>query len=139
MSISAPEAEPVATTVLFGGESLLVKLADGRAVTVPLTWYPRLLHGSERERAHWELIGGGTGIEWPDLDEHISVEGVIAGRRSRETPQSLERWLSSRSGIRPEQREVRARNLAVLPCVFLNRKIAVEEYELLPLDRKSVV
>src|SRR5437764_444886 len=61
---------------------------------------PRLAHGSDRERSRWELIGGGVGIHWPELDEDISVEGLLAGRRSGEAPQSLKRWLSLRVSAR---------------------------------------
>jgi uncharacterized protein DUF2442 len=76
--------------------SLVVDLVDGRTVTVPVTWYPRLAHGNQAERAHWRLIGEGEGIHWPDLDEDISVEGLLAGRRSGESPSSLRRWFESR-------------------------------------------
>jgi len=77
-------------------DSLVVELVDGRTVTVPVTWYPRLAHGHQPERAHWRLIGEGEGIHWPDLDEDISVDGLLAGRRSGESPSSLRKWLESR-------------------------------------------
>lgn len=77
-------------------DALVVELVDGRTISVPLTWYPRLAHGSQAEREHWRLIGEGEGIHWPDLDEDISVEGLLAGRRSGETHASLRRWLESR-------------------------------------------
>jgi hypothetical protein len=73
-----------------------VQLADGRALLVPLTWYPRLLHGAAQERQQFELIGDGEGIHWPTLDEDISVEGLLAGKRSSETDASLSRWLAKR-------------------------------------------
>jgi len=82
--------------VSFTDDSLVVELVDGRTITVPLTWYPRLAHGTEGERANWRLIGEGEGIHWPDVDEDISVEGLLAGRRSGETQASLLRWLESR-------------------------------------------
>ena len=63
---------------------MTVHLDDGRAISVPLTWHPRLLNGTPREREHYELIGDGEGIHWPDLDEEISVEGLLAGTRSAE-------------------------------------------------------
>jgi hypothetical protein len=66
------------------------------AVAVPLAWFPRLAHGTPAERANWRLIGGGVGIHWPDLDEDISVESLLAGRRSGETQASLRLWLHSR-------------------------------------------
>ena len=81
----------------MAGDMLVVELVDGRALMVPLTWYPRLLHGLPAERAHWRLIGHGEGVHWPDLDEDISVEGLLAGRRSGETAKSLRRWLEART------------------------------------------
>jgi len=89
-------AIPLATHVSCTDDMLTVKLSDGRTISVPLAWYPRLLHGTPGERANWELIGTGDGIHWPDLDEDLSVEGLLAGRRSGETARSLERWLASR-------------------------------------------
>ena len=77
-------------------EHLAVELADGRALRVPLHWYPRLQHASGAERQNWHLLGDGYAIEWPDLDEHIGIEGLVAGRASGESPASLERWLASR-------------------------------------------
>ena len=74
-----------------------MELADGRTLSVPLAWYPRLFHGSQSERENWELIGDGEGIHWPDLDEDISVEGLILGRRSGESQRSLQRWLDARN------------------------------------------
>lgn len=68
----------------------------GRSLIIPLTWYPRLLHGTLAERQNWQLLGDGYAIEWPDLDEHIGIEGLLAGRRSSESQKSLERWLASR-------------------------------------------
>jgi hypothetical protein len=73
-----------------------VDLNDGRSIVVPLDWYPRLVHGSAQERNNWQLLGEGYAVEWPDLDEHIGVEGLLAGRRSGESQQSFQRWLSSR-------------------------------------------
>ncbi|HEV7670147.1 MAG TPA: DUF2442 domain-containing protein [Thermoanaerobaculia bacterium] len=78
-------------------DALTVDLLDGRTISVPLGWYPRLLHGSPAERAHWRFIQGGEGIHWPDLDEDISVEGLVLGRPSGEGQASLERWLRGRS------------------------------------------
>lgn len=86
----------VARKVVVTAESLTVELADGRTLSVPVAWYPRLQHGSARERRNWRLIGRGEGIHWPDLDEDISVEGLIAGRPSGESPSSLQRWLAFR-------------------------------------------
>jgi hypothetical protein len=86
----------LAQTVEVTEDSLTVHLSDGRTISAPLVWYPRLLDGSPEERHNWELIGGGTGIHWPDLDEDISVEGLIFGRPSGESQKSLQRWLDSR-------------------------------------------
>lgn len=80
-----------------GDEVLIVELSDGRTISVPLAWFPRLEHGTPAERTNSRLIGGGTGIHWPDLDEDISVESLLAGRRSGETQASLRRWLEARS------------------------------------------
>lgn len=77
---------------------MTVSLDDGRAISVPLAWYPRLLAATPEERARVELIGGGEGLHWPDLDEDISVEGILAGRRSAESAASLARWMARRQG-----------------------------------------
>ena len=90
------EAEPVARDVAVTDEQLIVSLADGRTLSVPLEWYPRLGQATPAERQHWELLGEGYAIEWPDLDEHIGVEGLLVGRRSGESKKSFERWLASR-------------------------------------------
>src|SRR2546430_12694542 len=77
-------------------DELTVDLVDGRTVSVPLSWYPRLVHASENERNNWRLIGYGEGIHWPNLDEDISVEDLLLGRRSGESPDSFQRWLDLR-------------------------------------------
>jgi hypothetical protein len=79
---------------------MLVHLDDGRTLSVPLAWYPRLLHGTAEERGLFELIGDGEGIHWPELDEDISVEGLLAGRASAESDASLARWLEKRNQSR---------------------------------------
>lgn len=75
---------------------LTVELADGRSISAPLEWYPRLAHATPAERDNWTSIGRGDGIHWPDLDEHISVENLLQGSRSGESARSFERWLASR-------------------------------------------
>ncbi len=90
------EREPVAINVSVTAEKLAVDLDDGRVLLVPLEWYPRLAHASVQERDNWQLLGDGYAIEWPDLDEHIGIEGLLAGRRSGESKKSFERWLVSR-------------------------------------------
>jgi len=82
--------------VTASDDALIVDLADGRTITVPFAWFPRLARGTPAERANWRLIGRGVGIHWPDLDEDISVESLLAGRRSVETQASLRRWLQAR-------------------------------------------
>jgi len=77
-------------------DALIVGFDDARTISVPLTWYPRLLEGTPAERTNYELIGDGEGIHWPDLDEHISVGGLLAGRRSTESAKSLAKWKAAR-------------------------------------------
>ncbi len=96
MSTLVTEREVFAESVCFSADSMTGSLDDGRTLSVPLAWYPRLLHGTEAERMRYELIGDGEGIHWPDLDEDISIEGLLAGRRSAETDASLARWLAKR-------------------------------------------
>jgi hypothetical protein len=86
----------MARQVTVTDDALVVDLVDGRTVSVPLSWYPRLAHGTPAERSNWRLIGRGEGIHWPDLDEDINVAGLLAGRPSGETQSSLQRWLKSR-------------------------------------------
>jgi hypothetical protein len=96
MSTLITERDSFAEAVHFSEDSLAVSLDDGRTLSVPLAWYPRLLAGSPEERAHYELLGDGEGLHWPDLDEDISVEGLLAGKRSAESDSSLTRWLEKR-------------------------------------------
>jgi hypothetical protein len=88
--------ETLVQNVKVSDEALIADLADGRTITVPLAWFPRLAHGTPEERSYWRVIGGGEGIHWPNLDEDISVESLLAGHRSRETQESLRRWLERR-------------------------------------------
>lgn len=78
-------------------DNLIVDFDDGRSLTLPLDWYPRLQQGTPKERNHYELIGRGSGIHWPLLDEDLSAEGLLAGRRSAESEASFTRWLKARS------------------------------------------
>lgn len=87
---------PTATDVTVTDESLTVNLSDGRTLSVPLAWYPRLTQATQEERNWWRLVGGGEGIHWTDLDEDISVEDLLAGRPSGESQPSLRRWLEHR-------------------------------------------
>ncbi|MFV2067909.1 MAG: DUF2442 domain-containing protein [Pirellulales bacterium] len=88
---------PTATRVQVSDDALSVDLSDGRAISVPVAWYPRLSHGTSEERGHWRLIGDGRGIHWPDLDEDISVDNLLAGQPSGESQASLKRWLEERA------------------------------------------
>lgn len=96
MSISDTESPAMAQSVSVSEDSLTVDLADARTIIVPLAWFPRLLNGTRSERANHRFIGNGEGIHWPDLDEDISVESLLAGRQSGETQESLRRWLKRR-------------------------------------------
>lgn len=91
------EVEPSVVEVTFEGLQLSLDLADGRLIRIPLDWYPRLLHATQAERRNWRLLGEGYAVEWPDLDEHIGIEGLLAGRRSAESAQSFDRWLAGRA------------------------------------------
>jgi hypothetical protein len=91
----SPQLE-TARRAMVGKESLAVEPSDGRTITVPVAWFPRLLHGTRAQRSNWRLIGSGEGISWPDLDEDISVASLLAGRPSSETGDSLRRWLDAR-------------------------------------------
>lgn len=98
MSSSVIELDiPLVQDASITHESLHVELSDGRSVTVPLSWFPRLLHGHEEERNNWRLIGKGEGIHWDDLDEDISVENLLLGWPSSESQASLKKWLEGRS------------------------------------------
>jgi hypothetical protein len=81
MSSSVVEANPLARDVAVSADELTISLVDGRRISVPLAWYPRLLHASADELAHWEILGNGVGIRWPDLDEDLSVAGILLGTR----------------------------------------------------------
>lgn len=93
MSTLVLEHECLAQKVVFTEDSFIVYLNDGRNISVPIIWYPRLLNGNKQELENYELIGDGEGIHWPDIDEDISVEGILAGRRSGESQSSLDKWL----------------------------------------------
>ena len=86
--------------VTVTAEALTVDLMDGRTLIVPLVWFPRLWHGTPEERDHFEIFGDGAFLHWPDLDEDLSVAGLLSGLRSGERPESLKKWLAAR-GVRP--------------------------------------
>jgi hypothetical protein len=83
-------------------ESLTVDLVDGRTIIVPLAWYPRLWHGTPEERGRFEIFGDGMYIHWPDLDEDLTVAGLLAGLPSSEASQSLKKWLEQRGQRTPK-------------------------------------
>jgi len=91
-----------AKKISITNRSLTMKLADGRTITVPLEWYPRLLHGTEKERNNWRLTGDGEGVYWPELNEDICVENLLEGSPSGESQHSLQRWLNGRFQIKDE-------------------------------------
>jgi hypothetical protein len=97
-SWSTRAVSPAAQSVRVTDDQVIVELIDGRTISAPVEWYPRLAHGSAEERTNVELIGRGTGLHWPDLDEDLSVESMLAGRSSQEGPASLHQWLADRSG-----------------------------------------
>ncbi len=80
---------PDALNVLLTDDTLSVDLSDGRSISVPIAWFPRLLHSTEQERNNWRLIGKGQGIHWEDIDEDISIEGLLAGKPSGESQESF--------------------------------------------------
>ena len=92
--MEVPNAERVEVTE----DELRVALSDGRSISVPLAWFPRLAHSTPAERNNFRLIGRGQGIHWEDLDEDISIEGLLTGRPSRESQASLKAWLAGRAG-----------------------------------------
>jgi hypothetical protein len=96
MNTSTAVEAAMAKAVKVTADALIVELRDGRIVSVPISWYPRLAHGTASERRRWELIGLGIGIHWPALDEDISVEALLLGLASNESATSLRRWRASR-------------------------------------------
>ena len=97
VKISVPKAEGITVAE----DTLTTELSDGRTISVPLAWYPRLIHATLEERNNWELIGTGQGIHWPDLDEDLSIEGFLAGRKSGESPRAFKRWLEAKKAGLP--------------------------------------
>ncbi|HVY94590.1 MAG TPA: DUF2442 domain-containing protein [Bryobacteraceae bacterium] len=101
--MSTSQAETIgasALSVRVTDLDLSVDLSDGRTITVPVAWFPRIAMGTQKERENWLLIGKGHGIHWPDLDEDVNVESLLTGQRSRESDGSLKRWIEGRSHFR---------------------------------------
>ena len=88
---------PRAIKVIVTDDTLSVDFEDGRTISVPIGWYPRLAYGTPAERANVQIGGAGFGFHWPDLDEDLGVEGLLLGKRSTESPESFERWLQKRN------------------------------------------
>ena len=88
---------PLARRIDVTDAMLVVELIDGRSLSVPISWFPRLDAATPSERSRWVLVGKGEGIHWPEIDEDVSVESLIAGRPSGESAKSLERWKATRS------------------------------------------
>jgi hypothetical protein len=128
MNFSETELSAVtATSVRVNEDSLTVDLNDGRTIVVPLPWFPRLLNGTAAERSNFRLVGKGRGVHWPDLDEDISIEGLLAGRRSGETQRSLLQWLSSRDTLTAISRQIAK---CLRPGDLLKVNITLETVEL---------
>lgn len=111
MSTSTVENRlPFAQDVAVTKDTLRVNLSDGRTIAVPLAWFPRLVHASVAERNNWRLIGKGDGIHWEDVDEDISVEGLLAGRPSGESQTSFAKWLRTRHQRSSEKAAAKKKN-----------------------------
>ena len=96
VSVAVTLALPKIINVSIDNDTIAVDLEDGRTVLAPIGWYPRLAYGTPAERGNFKISGAGYGIHWPDLDEDISVEGLLLGKKSTESPASFELWLKSR-------------------------------------------
>jgi len=120
MSSSAVETQEArAQSIKVTDEALSADLVDGRTIVVPLTWFPRLKSGSLEERTNFEIIGDGRYIHWPDLDEDLTVAGLLEGRPSGESPESVRRWLDSR---KPAKRTLAAEGRARIVAAIKKRR-----------------
>jgi hypothetical protein len=119
-----------AKTVSITEDTLKIDLCDGRTISAPLNWYPRLLHGTPEERVHCRLIGKGEGIHWPDLDEDISAENLIYGQPSGESQKSFQKWQESRPRAPSPVREpgLPRRNPSKKPAPSFSNPDGVEIY-----------
>ncbi|MBA3947114.1 MAG: DUF2442 domain-containing protein [Herpetosiphonaceae bacterium] len=98
MTTSTTEVEQARVQhVVVSEDALTIDLTDGRTISVPLAWYPRLVHGTPEKRNNWRFVGDRLGIHWPDLDEDLSVAGIVLGKRSGESQRSFKRWLEERT------------------------------------------
>jgi len=108
LSVPVILVSPRITEVSVTDDTLSVDLEDGRTISVPIGWYPRLAHGTPAERQHFEISGAGHGIYWPDLDEDIGVDGLLLGKHSTESPASFARWLKRRDSGQDEELTLQA-------------------------------
>ena len=97
VSVDMPDAVAIAVT----GDTLTAHLSDGRTISAPLAWYPRLVHATPKERDNWEIHARGQHLHWPDLDEDLSVEMLLTGQRSGESQRSFKRWLKAKQAGLP--------------------------------------
>jgi hypothetical protein len=88
MPTSEPKAGERVRDVHFSEDTISVDLVDGRTITAPLAWYPRLLHATVEQRANWSIAGGGCGVHWPDIDEDLSARGLLRGAPAPRAPRS---------------------------------------------------
>lgn len=79
MNTSAVELHPQAQNIICTDEAIIVELVDGRTISAPLVWFPRLSQASKKQLENWQILGDGEGIHWPDVDEDLSVAGLLAG------------------------------------------------------------
>lgn len=99
---------PTAITIAVTEDTLTVHMADGRTISAPSAWYPRLVHATQEERDNWEIHAGGQHLHWPNLDEDLSVEMLLTGQRSGESQGSFKRWLKAkRAGLPVTIHEIR--------------------------------
>jgi len=126
IEIGVPNAESVTVT----NDTLSVDLNDGRTISVPLSWFPRLVHASRAARTNLRLIGKGHSIHWPDIDEDISIEGLISGRASSESQSSFHRWLDQRKRKHRNENRQKVINIRVAPDNIqkILRRVEHEKY-----------
>ena len=107
MSLTADLQASRAQSVLVTKDSVILELRDGRSISAPLAWYPRLLHATPEELNRWRLIGDGEGVHWPDLDEDLSAENLLMGKPSGESQSSFKRWIKKRKSVAGSLRRTR--------------------------------
>ena len=99
-SLGQTDTQALAQEVVVTEDTLRVDLVDGRSISVPLAWYPRLWYATPEERSNLEMLGSGSHIHWPDVDEDLTVAGIVAGKRSKESQESIKKWLAGREPAR---------------------------------------